>query len=99
MATGARRSRSATRCGTDDGTDVAQLVRRADVAKQARAGVLRYEPGADRNDTGKLVLMTELRAAVERAELDVYYQPIVETTTRKLRKIEASSSRTGSVSR
>jgi diguanylate cyclase (GGDEF)-like protein len=87
----------------DDGTDVAQLVRRADVAmyaaKKARAGVVRYEPATDRNDTGKLVLMTELRVAVEREELDVYYQPIVETTTGKLRKIEASSSRTGSVSR
>jgi diguanylate cyclase (GGDEF)-like protein len=77
----------------DDGTDVAQLVRRADVAmyaaKKARAGVVRYEPATDRNDTGKLVLMTELRVAVEREELDVYYQPIVETTTGKLRKIEA----------
>jgi diguanylate cyclase (GGDEF)-like protein len=76
-----------------DGVDVGQLVRRADVAmyaaKQARAGVLRYESAADRNDTAKLVLMTELRVAVEREELDVYYQPIVSAASGTLRKVEA----------
>ena len=77
----------------DDGTDVGQLVRRADVAmyaaKQARAGVLRYDAAADRNDASKLVLMTELRIAVERGELDVHYQPIVATSTGMLKKVEA----------
>ena len=50
----------------DDGTDIGPLVRRADVAmyvaKEARAGVMRYEASSDRNDAGKLVLMTELRS-------------------------------------
>ncbi len=77
----------------DDGSDVSQLVRRADVAmyaaKEARAGVLRYEAATDRNDAAKLVLMTELRVAVERRELEVHYQPIVTADTGTLRKVEA----------
>ena len=77
----------------DDGTDVGQLVRRADVAmyaaKQARAGVLRYDAAVDRNDASKLVLMTELRVAVERGELEVCYQPIVTSDTGMLKKVEA----------
>lgn len=76
-----------------DGREVGQLIRRADVAmyaaKQARAGVLRYDATTDRNDANKLVLMTELRVAVERGELDVYYQPIVATSTGVLKKVEA----------
>ena len=77
----------------DDGVDVGQLVRRADVAmyaaKDARAGVLRYDATTDRNDASKLVLMTELRVAVERGELEVHYQPIVVATTGNLDKVEA----------
>jgi diguanylate cyclase (GGDEF)-like protein len=77
----------------DDGSDVGQLVRRADVAmyvaKQARAGVLRYDAASDRNDASKLVLMSELRAAVERQELEVHYQPIVHTASGSLSKVEA----------
>ncbi len=77
----------------DDGVDVGQLVRRADVAmyvaKAARAGVVRYDATTDRNDAGKLALMTELRSAVERGELDVHYQPIVSAATGALEKVEA----------
>ena len=77
----------------EDGSEVGQLVRRADVAmyaaKDARAGVLRYEAANDRNDAAKLVLMTELRVAVEREELEVHYQPIVTADTGVLRKVEA----------
>jgi diguanylate cyclase (GGDEF)-like protein len=77
----------------DDGTEVSQLVRRADVAmyaaKQGRAGVLRYDLESDRNDANKLVLMTELRAAVERNELEVHYQPIVTASSGRLVKVEA----------
>jgi EAL domain-containing protein (putative c-di-GMP-specific phosphodiesterase class I) len=79
--------------GPDDGSEVGQLVRRGDVAmyaaKHARAGVARYESAADRNDAGKLVLMTELRVAVERGELEVHYQPIVRSGDRALAKVEA----------
>ena len=77
----------------EDGTEVNQLVRRADVAmyaaKQGRAGVLRYDVETDRNDANKLVLMTELRAAVEHGELDVHYQPIVAASSGLLVKVEA----------
>jgi diguanylate cyclase (GGDEF)-like protein len=79
--------------GPEDGSEVSQLVRRADVAmyvaKQARAGVVRYDPASDRNDAGKLVLMTELRVAVERGELEVHYQPIVNVEDGTLAKVEA----------
>ena len=58
----------------DDGDDVEQLVRRADVAmyvaKQARAGVLRYDPPATATTRGKLVLMASSARAVERGELE-----------------------------
>jgi EAL domain-containing protein (putative c-di-GMP-specific phosphodiesterase class I) len=43
----------------------------------------------DRNDASKLVLMTELRVAVERGELEVHYQPVVEATSGRLEKVEA----------
>jgi diguanylate cyclase (GGDEF)-like protein len=77
----------------EDGTDVGQLVRRADVAmyaaKQGRGGVMRYDVETDRNDANKLVLMTELRVAVERGELEVHYQPIVAAGSGQLEKVEA----------
>jgi EAL domain-containing protein (putative c-di-GMP-specific phosphodiesterase class I) len=77
----------------EDGLDVAQLVRHADVAmyaaKRARAGVLRYDREADRNDAARLVLMTELRAAVEAGDLDVHYQPMVSAADGSLHKAEA----------
>jgi len=77
----------------EDGTNVGQLIRRADVAmyvaKQGRAGVLRYDQETDLNDASKLVLMTELRSAVERDELDVHYQPVVQADTGVLRSVEA----------
>jgi diguanylate cyclase (GGDEF)-like protein len=77
----------------EDGIDVGQLVRRADVAmyaaKEGRAGVMRYEAAKDRNDANKLVLMTELRMAVERGELEVHYQPIVAASSGRLEKVEA----------
>ncbi len=79
--------------GPDDGADVGQLVRHADVAmyvaKGARAGVVRYDSAADSNDANKLSLMTELRVAVERSELEVHYQPIVEVAGGRLAKVEA----------
>jgi diguanylate cyclase (GGDEF)-like protein len=77
----------------EDGDDAGQLVRRADVAmyaaRQARAGVLRYDAAFDRNDAGNLVLMTELRAAVERNELEVHYQPVVTADECVLKSAEA----------
>ncbi len=77
----------------DDGTAVGQLIRHADVAmfaaKYGRAGVLRYHSTIDRNDASKLVLMTELRAAVERDELEVHYQPVVDASSGRIRSAEA----------
>jgi diguanylate cyclase (GGDEF)-like protein len=77
----------------EDGRDVGQLVRRADVAmyeaKRGRAGVIRYDAEADSNDAAKLVLMTELRAAVEHGDLEVHYQPIVSAADGALHKVEA----------
>ena len=66
----------------EDGVEVGQLVRRADVAmyaaKEARAGVVRYDIESDRNDANKLVLDDGVaHVAVERGELEVHYQPIV----------------------
>jgi diguanylate cyclase (GGDEF)-like protein len=77
----------------EHGNQTTQLIRRADVAmyaaKRGRLGVALYDPESDLNDAGRLVLMTELRAAIERGDLDVHYQPIVEIDTGTVVSVEA----------
>ena len=67
------------------GTDPHTLVRHADVAmyaaKQHRAGVLVYHPGLDRNTPKRLALAADLRAAIDRQEVQVAYQPKLEAAT------------------
>ena len=62
-----------------DGDDVDELIRRADVAlyvaKEQRAGAVRYEPTQDHYDPANLALVTELRRAIDSDELVLYYQP------------------------
>ena len=61
------------------GTDVGTLLKRADVAmyaaKGSGRGVLAYRPELDDNEPAKLVLATELRAALANDEIEVHAQP------------------------
>jgi diguanylate cyclase (GGDEF)-like protein len=65
----------------EHGTDVEQLMRRADVAmylaKELHSGVEVYDPARDRNSTDRLGLLAALRRALDDGELDLHYQPKV----------------------
>jgi diguanylate cyclase (GGDEF)-like protein len=64
-----------------DGNDVATLLQRADVAmyeaKEKRTGVATYQPDADRSSHERLLMLAQLREAIERDELVLHYQPKV----------------------
>ena len=63
----------------EGGTDVDELLQRAEVAmyaaKARRAGVLRYDPSLDRYDATNLVLAADLRHAIDDGQLRLHYQP------------------------
>jgi diguanylate cyclase (GGDEF)-like protein len=65
----------------DDGTDVSTLLQRADVAmyeaKEKRTGVADYKADADRSSHERLLVLAQLREAIERDELVLHYQPKV----------------------
>ena len=71
----------------DDGTDVDELLQRADVAmyvaKAQHAGVVRYDAAQDHYDAGNLGLIAELRQAIDNDELVLHYQPKVTFRTGK----------------
>lgn len=60
------------------GDDVNILIQRADVAmyaaKQGNTVFAVYDPGTDIHDVGRLALLSDLRAAIENAALDLHYQ-------------------------
>lgn len=63
----------------DHAPDFELLLQRADVAmynaKEARTGVEIYSPAKDRNSPARLRLLGDLRRAVDRSELELFYQP------------------------
>jgi diguanylate cyclase (GGDEF)-like protein len=75
------------------GTEAEALLQRADVAmyqaKQARTGFQSYDPGLDRHSRERLVLMAELRRALERDELVLHYQPKVVLADGRVAGVEA----------
>jgi diguanylate cyclase len=71
-----------------------QLIARADAAAQAakRDGGGRYKTYEKSMDTGareRLAIATDLRAALERGEFELYYQPKVDARTEKITAAEA----------
>lgn len=79
-----------SRLATIDGDE---LLRRADVAmyraKQAGRGrALRYESLMDEHRHDRREMEEALRAAVERGEIDVVFQPVVVAGTRKICSVE-----------
>jgi diguanylate cyclase (GGDEF)-like protein len=78
---------------TGRGRDAVNLVRHADIAmysaKAAGGGIRFYDPAEDRSTLRRLTLATELRRALERQDLDVYYQPVVHLGTGEVLSCEA----------
>ena len=65
----------------DHGTDLATLLRRADVAmyqaKRDGGGVRLYDSGDDPHDEGQLDLLSQLRTAIDAGQLRLHFQPKV----------------------
>ncbi|MEI7035243.1 putative bifunctional diguanylate cyclase/phosphodiesterase [Fulvimonas yonginensis] len=77
-----------------DGSDAASLLRHADLAmysakEQGKAGYCFYQPRMSATARDRLVLSAELREALQRGELQVYYQPKVELASRRIVGLEA----------
>jgi diguanylate cyclase (GGDEF)-like protein len=79
---------------TDSTRDEAELLRRADMAMyrvkhHGRNGCEFFDPAMDDQAADRLAMVNELRRAVERDELVVHYQPIVDLETGDVRGVEA----------
>lgn len=76
-----------------DAEGAAGLLRRADVAmyaaKSGRTGVEHYQPGADGDTLLRLDTIEALRAALDRNELLVHYQPKVDLRAGRTTAVEA----------
>jgi diguanylate cyclase (GGDEF)-like protein len=77
----------------DDGEDVETLLRCADGAmyhaKAEKSGWALFDSSRDRQDGARLTLMGELRRALDRSELVLYYQPQVCLADGEVRTAEA----------
>jgi len=77
----------------DDGTDIDELLQRADVAmyvaKAKHAGVVRYDPSQDEYDPANLSLVAELRHAIDDGQLVLHYQPKIQVGDGKVEAVEA----------
>jgi diguanylate cyclase (GGDEF)-like protein/PAS domain S-box-containing protein len=77
----------------DHGTSPTDLLRHADTAmyeaKEAAAGVAVYEPERGERAPTRFGLLGQLRRALDRGELVVYYQPKLDLATGKLAGAEA----------
>ncbi len=77
----------------EHGEDVDTLVQKAGVslyiASKSNGGYAIYKPSFDEHSPRRLTLMSELRHAIERNELELYYQPKVSMQTSLLYGAEA----------
>jgi diguanylate cyclase (GGDEF)-like protein/PAS domain S-box-containing protein len=77
----------------DDGTDVEALLQRADVgmyaAKEAGSPYSFYDEALDRRDPTRVMLVGELRRAIEERELVLFYQPKARLGTGEIESVEA----------
>ena len=76
-----------------DGRNADLLLQRADVAmyaaKTTNTGFARYDSSADLYTPDRLALIGELRGALEREELVLYYQPQLTLSTGSIQAVEA----------
>jgi len=77
----------------DDGKDVDTLIQHADVAmytaKRENSVYAFYDRTSDDYEPSRLTLVSELRRALERHELVLYYQPKAIVATGEVRSVEA----------
>jgi len=75
------------------GAGIEILLQKADVAmyraKETRTGVALYDERHDHHSPAKLALTVELRAALDREEIVVWYQPVLDLHTEKVLAVEA----------
>ena len=76
----------------DHGTDFTTLLRRADIAmyeaKRKHSDYVIYDPEIDKHSLRKLTMSTELREALERNELVIYFQPKLNLTDNTISSAE-----------
>ncbi len=76
----------------DHGTDFTTLLRRADIAmyeaKRKRSDYIIYDSSIDKHSLRKLTMSTELREALERNELVIYFQPKLDLADNKISSAE-----------
>jgi diguanylate cyclase (GGDEF)-like protein len=77
----------------DHADDADTLMKRADIAmyeaKKNQGSIAVYEAGSDEHSTHRLSLMMELRQAIARDELELYYQPKIDVATARVVHAEA----------
>lgn len=77
----------------DHGAGAGELLQRVQIALEdaddARLRVASYEPGRDEQHRRRLTLITGLRAAADRNELTLKYQPKVDMASRTVKSLEA----------
>ncbi len=75
------------------GDDAEDLLRRADVAmyaaRDSRSGFEVYRPEIDRQDSSRLGLLADLRAAIAADQITVSYQPKIDLRTGRISGVEA----------
>ncbi len=80
-------------CFPEHGEDHGVLLQHADVAmyvaKQSRGTYAVYDAGSDDSSLSRITLLDELRSALERDELVLYYQPKAELSDGTVRSVEA----------
>ncbi|WP_164931941.1 EAL domain-containing protein [Janthinobacterium sp. 17J80-10] len=78
----------------DDGNDIDTLIRNADVAMRhardnAQVGYQFFTPAIQQNIRQEIAIEQRLRAGIEHDEFELYYQPVVDTRTRRIVGAEA----------
>ena len=76
----------------DQAESAEMLLQRADVAmytaKRQSFGTAVYAPEADRSSARRVTLLGDLRRAIDDGELTLHYQPIVETASGMVQRVE-----------
>ncbi len=76
-----------------DGRNADALMPQADLAmyaaKRQGAGLAPYDKSVDRRNPKQLALIGELRGALDRGEIVLYYQPVLALSTGEVTKVEA----------
>ena len=90
---GGRRPASASRSTPSTATDAATLLQHADVAmyqaKRARRTASMYQPEQDLHTPDRAALREDVRVAIERGQLRLYYQPLVQLASGAVTAVEA----------